>query len=169
MGSHPGALSSCCVCASFFCAPHRCYENLRSPAGKVTSLGWCCLSPGPCLGPCSGWGGLPSTHPAAHTSCLPFSPHPSFPTSLPVCAGSLVLSFFPSLFCQRDIWGNLLTQERTWASHSTFDEFIPCEPWVPEFASQGLKSGVANSHPTFPASRKRLCPSSPTSRGHDDA
>lgn len=35
--SHPGALSSCCVCASFFCAPHRCYENLRSPAGKVTS------------------------------------------------------------------------------------------------------------------------------------
>lgn len=21
-GAHPGALSSCCVCASFFCAPH---------------------------------------------------------------------------------------------------------------------------------------------------
>lgn len=28
VGPCPGALSSCCVCASFFCAPHRCYEKL---------------------------------------------------------------------------------------------------------------------------------------------
>lgn len=108
VGSHPGALSSCCVCASFFRAPHRCYENLRSPAGKVTSAR--AASPRPRLGPCSGWGGLPSAKLATHIASLslPFlSPPSSFPTSLHPGAGSLILSLLPrvlpSLSCQRDV------------------------------------------------------------------
>lgn len=43
-------------------------------------------------------------------------PSSSQPPPPPTRAGSLVLSFLPcvlpSLFCQRDIWGNLSTQEK---------------------------------------------------------
>ena len=95
LGSHPGALSSCCVCASFFRAPHRCYENLRSPAGKVTSP--CCLSPGPCLGPCGGWAGSlrPSQLLASPTCLFPSLPTLFLPNLLHPRAGSLVPSFIP--------------------------------------------------------------------------
>ena len=93
LGSHPGALSSCCVCASFFCAPHRCYENLRSPAGKVTSPR--CL-PRPCPPPRPGWAG--SLHPGQP---LPSPTFPNLPSTLFLphvlhCAGSPVLYAFLS-------------------------------------------------------------------------
>lgn len=72
--------------------------------------------------------------PFNQTSCsrcqfVSFSPTPFLP-NLPPPARWLTGSEFsslvlPSLFCRRGIWGNLPTQERTLASCSTFDEFIP--------------------------------------------
>lgn len=56
-----------CVCASFFCGPHRCYENLHSPAGKVTSARL--LLPTPqVLQALQPVGGLPPPTPAAPTA-----------------------------------------------------------------------------------------------------
>lgn len=82
VGSHPGALSSCCVCASFFCAPHRCYENLRSPAGKVTSARAASPQAPAWALPWVGWAPF---NQASRSHCQlshPFSPHP-LPLSLP--------------------------------------------------------------------------------------
>lgn len=96
MSSHPGALSSCCVCASFFCAPHRCYENLRSPAGKVTSARLV-LPPPKSLSGALQWVGRAPFNQTSCSRCQFVSSLPplSFPTWLHPRAGSLVLSFLP--------------------------------------------------------------------------
>lgn len=147
---HPGALSSCCVCASFFCAPHRCYENLRSPAGKVTSAQLVLPFPRPQPRAAGGGWPLPASLAAYMASGLSFlSPPSSFPLPLPpVLAHCSEFSLhFPPLFCQRDTWRTLPTQEN--------DLGLLAPPlmslfrantgfWV--FYLPGSEEGVANSH-----------------------
>lgn len=122
-GSHPGALSSCCVCASFFCAPHRCYENLRSPAGKVTSAR-AAFPQAPALDPAvGGWAPFnqPSClhgRPVVSPSSPPTSSSPEpLPLALAPCSefSSLcsLLSFAREVLgepfqLRRMIWGFLL-------------------------------------------------------------
>lgn len=159
-------MSSCCVCASFFCAPHRCYENLRSPAGNVAPA----LLPPPRLhlGPCGGWGGLPSTKAAAHiaspsslpTLFLPSLPHPCWLT------GSEVLPRVLPLFCQRELGGNLPTQERTCASCSTLLGLFPGSPGSLNSPPRARRCGQLSSYLSGPQGTS--CPASPNFRGHDD-
>lgn len=116
--SHPGALSSCCVCASFFCAPHRCYENLRSPAGKVTSARLV-LPPPKSLSGALQWVGRAPVNQTSCSYCQFVSsflcPPSSSPTCLHPCAGSLVLSFLPVcplLSSAREIFGEIFQLRR---------------------------------------------------------
>lgn len=58
------------------------------------------------LGPCCGWGGLPSTEAAAHIASPPSLPTLFLPSLPDPCwlTGSEVLPCV-LLFCQREIWG----------------------------------------------------------------
>jgi hypothetical protein len=170
-GAHPGALSSCCVCASFFCAPHRCYENLRSPAGNVTSAP-AAYSQAPALGPAVG-GGLFSTNLAASmiSGLSSFSPPSSLPTPLPLCWLTVLSSLFtvllPSLFCQRDTWGTLPTQENDLgllALPLTSLFHANTGFWV--FYLPGSEEGVASSHCIFSVPRGMPRPPPSLTRPH---
>lgn len=128
-GAHPGALSSCCVCASFFCAPHRCYENLHSPAGNVTSAR-AAFSQAPALGPAVGGGLIPTDLAASMTSGLSSSLPSSFQTPLPLVlahCSEFSLHCTPlSLLPERYLGNSSNSGECSGASCSAPDEFISC-------------------------------------------
>lgn len=159
-------MSSCCVCASFFCAPHRCYENLRSPAGNVARA----LLPPPRLhlGPCGGWGGLLSTKAAAHIASpsslpslfLPSLPHPCWLT------GSEVLPVY-SLSSARESLGGIFRLRRGPALLAPpLMGLFPGSPGSLNSPPRARRCGQLSSYLSGPQGTS--CPASPNLRGHDD-
>lgn len=156
MGSHPGALSSCCVCASFFCAPHRCYENLRSPAGKVTSARAASPQAPAWALPRVGWAPFNQTS-CSHcqfVSSLFSPPSSSQPPPPPHSCWLTGSEFSPlcapfSLLPERYLGESFNSGEGPGLLALPMMSLFPVNPGSPEFYLPGSEEGVANSHPTF--------------------